>query len=77
MNKMLFFSAQIMPSLLLLAIGYLGCNVTLVLITWFFAVTLTTASFAGVMASVVDIAPNLAGKESGFAYDVCLVLIRM
>jgi hypothetical protein len=56
-------SAQIVPGLLVLAIGYLGCNITLVLISWFFAVTLITASYAGAMASVVDIAPNLAGKE--------------
>lgn len=61
-----------MPGLLVLAIGYLGCNITLVLIAWFFAVTLITASYAGAMASVVDIAPNLAGKESGFAYYVFL-----
>lgn len=66
-----------MPGLLLLAIGYLGCNVTLVLITWFLAVTLITASYAGAMASVVDIAPNLAGKESEFAYCVCLALIHL
>jgi hypothetical protein len=72
-----FFSAQIIPSLLLLAIGYLGCNVTLVLITWFFAVTVITAAFAGAMTSAVDMAPNLAGKESGFGYDVWLVLIHV
>jgi hypothetical protein len=58
-----FVSAQIVPGLLVLAIGYLGCNITLVLIAWFCAVTLITASYAGAMASVVDIAPNLAGKE--------------
>lgn len=58
-------SAQIIPGLLVLAIAYLGCNITLVLIAWFFAVTLITASYAGAMASVVDIAPNLAGKETG------------
>jgi hypothetical protein len=59
-------SAQIVPGLLVLAIGYLGCNITLVLIAWFFAVTLITASYAGAMANVVDIAPNLAGKERCF-----------
>jgi hypothetical protein len=65
------------PGLLILAIGYLGCNITLVLIAWFFAVTLITASYAGAMASVVDIAPNLAGKESGFAYLTFLAHIHL
>lgn len=46
---------------MVLAIGYLGCNITMVLIIWFLAVTLITASYAGAMASVVDIGPNLAG----------------
>ena len=45
----------------MLVIGYLGCNIELVLLTWFLAVTLITAAYAGAMASVVDIAPNLAG----------------
>jgi hypothetical protein len=49
----------------------------LVLISWFFAVTLITAAFAGAMTSAVDMAPNLAGKKSGFAYCVCLVLIHV
>jgi hypothetical protein len=49
----------------------------LVLITWFVAVTVITASDAGSLASVMDIAPNFAGKESGFAYYVCLVLIHV
>ena len=72
-----FFSAQIVPGLLILAIGYLGCSVTLVLIAWFFAVTMITAAYAGAMASVVDIAPNLAGKESGFAYYDFLAHIHL
>ena len=58
----ILISAQIVPGLLVLAIAYLGCNITLVLIAWFCAVTLITASYAGAMANVVDIAPNLAGK---------------
>lgn len=45
-------------------IGYLGCNVILVLVVWFLAVTLITAAYAGAMASIVDIAPNFAGKSN-------------
>jgi hypothetical protein len=55
-------AAQIVPGLLVLAIAYLGCNITLVLIAWFFAVTLITASYSGAMSNLVDIAPNLEGK---------------
>jgi hypothetical protein len=67
-------SAQIVPGLLVLAIAYLGCNITLVLIAWFLAVTLITASYAGAMASVVDIAPNLAGKETWLSKNIFLIL---
>ena len=43
-------------------IGYLGCNIVLAIIVWFIAVTLITAAYAGAMANIVDIAPNLAGN---------------
>jgi TM2 domain-containing membrane protein YozV len=59
----LFYAAQVVPGILVLLIGYLGCNIILVLITWFIAVTFITAAYAGAMASIVDIAPNLAGKD--------------
>nr|CAD7452132.1 unnamed protein product [Timema tahoe] len=62
--------AQIIPGLLLLAIGYLGCNVEMVLVSWFLAVILITASYAGAMASIVDIAPNLAGPVLAFAQTI-------
>ena len=48
---------------MLMLIGYLGCDIVLVLIVWFIAVTLITAAYAGAMASIVDIAPNFAGKS--------------
>ena len=48
---------------MLVLIGYLGCNIILVLVVWFTAVTLITAAYAGAMASIVDIAPNFAGKR--------------
>lgn len=57
-----FNSAQVAPGVLVLLIGFLGCDIVLVLIIWFIAVTLITASYAGAMASIVDIAPNLAGN---------------
>nr|CAD7405287.1 unnamed protein product [Timema cristinae] len=62
--------SQIVPGLLLLAIGYLGCNVEMVLVSWFLAVILITASYAGAMASIVDIAPNLAGPVLAFAQTI-------
>ncbi|PNF40129.1 Sialin [Cryptotermes secundus] len=69
-RKLFTAMSQIVPGLLVLAIGYLGCNITLVLIAWFCAVTLITASYAGAMASVVDIAPNLAGPILAFAQTI-------
>lgn len=74
-------AAQVVPGFLVLAIGYLGCHIELVLITWFLAVTLVTASYAGAMASVVDIAPNFAGNQSNFVvpslcHHACGVGIR-
>lgn len=48
---------------MLVLIGYLGCNIVLVLVVWFIAVTLITAAYAGAMANIVDIAPNFAGKS--------------
>lgn len=50
------------PGILVILIGYLGCDIILVLIVWFIAVTLITAGYAGAMANIVDIAPNFAGK---------------
>lgn len=56
-----FLTAQVVPGILVILIGYLGCDIILVLIVWFIAVTLITAGYAGAMANIVDIAPNFAG----------------
>lgn len=56
-----FLVAQVVPGILVILIGYLGCDIILVLIVWFIAVTLITAGYAGAMANIVDIAPNFAG----------------
>lgn len=48
-------SAQVVPGILVLLISYLGCDIELVLVLWFIAVTMITASYAGAMANVVDI----------------------
>lgn len=57
---------------MLVLIGYLGCNIVLVLVVWFIAVTLITAAYAGAMANIVDIAPNFAGKSQtkGQSYEL-------
>ncbi|XP_046435114.1 sialin [Neodiprion pinetum] len=62
--------AQVVPGILLLLVGYLGCNIVLVLFVWFVAVTLITAAYAGAMANIVDIAPNLAGPVLAFAQTI-------
>lgn len=51
-----------MPGIFVLVIGYSGCNLSLVLVMWFLAVMLITASYAGAMANIIDIAPNFAGS---------------
>lgn len=55
---------------MVLFIGYLGCNLVAALTLWFIAVTLITAAYAGAMASIVDIAPNLAGPVLAFAQTI-------
>lgn len=62
--------SQVVPGILVVLIGYLGCNVILVLVVWFIAVTLITAAYAGAMANIVDIAPNLAGPVLAFAQTI-------
>ncbi|KAF7395787.1 hypothetical protein HZH68_009837 [Vespula germanica] len=62
--------SQVIPGILVLLIGYLGCNIILVAIVWFVAVTLITAAYAGAMANIVDIAPNFAGPVLAFAQTI-------
>lgn len=69
-RKLFTALAQIVPGFLLLAIGYLGCSIAPVLVSWFIAVTLITAAYAGAMANIVDIAPNLAGPILAFAQTI-------
>ncbi|XP_063985289.1 sialin [Diachasmimorpha longicaudata] len=69
-RKLFTAISQVIPGILVLLIGYLGCNVILSLIIWFIAVTLITAAYAGAMASIVDIAPNFAGPVLAFAQTI-------
>ncbi|GAB1861750.1 Vesicular glutamate transporter 2 [Camponotus japonicus] len=62
--------SQVVPGILVVLIGYLGCDIILVLIIWFIAVTLITAGYAGAMANIVDIAPNFAGPVLAFAQTI-------
>lgn len=60
-RKLFTALAQVVPGILCVLIGYLGCDVIPVLIVWFIAVTMITAAYAGAMANIVDISPNFAG----------------
>lgn len=62
--------SQIVPGILCLFISQLGNDIVGVLCLWFVAVTFITASYAGAMASIVDIAPNLAGPVLAFAQTI-------
>lgn len=69
-RKIMTASSQIIPGLLTLLIGFLGENIIVILVFWFIAVSLITASYAGAMASIVDIAPNLAGPVLAFCQTI-------
>uniref|UniRef100_A0A336JZS7 CSON009539 protein n=1 Tax=Culicoides sonorensis TaxID=179676 RepID=A0A336JZS7_CULSO len=69
-RKVFTAMSQIIPGLLTLLIGYLGDNLILILTMWFIAVSFITASYAGAMASIVDIAPNLAGPVLAFCQTI-------
>lgn len=69
-HYLLIITAQAVPGLMLVVIGYLGCHFVEVFVLWFIAVTLITAAYAGAMASIVDIAPNYAGPVLAFAQTI-------
>lgn len=69
-RKLFTALSQIVPGVLVLLVGYLGYNIVVVLVLWFVAVTFITASYAGAMANIVDIAPNLAGPVLAFAQTI-------
>lgn len=69
-RKIFTFFSQVIPGLLILSIGFFGCNIFLVFVAWFTAVILITASYAGAMANIVDIAPNFAGPVLAFAQTI-------
>ncbi|XP_062702621.1 sialin-like [Aedes albopictus] len=69
-RKLFTALSQIVPGVLVLLVGYLGYNIVTVLVLWFVAVTFITASYAGAMANIVDIAPNLAGPVLAFAQTI-------
>lgn len=69
-RKIMTALSQVVPGLLVLVIGYLGCDINMVLVVYFITVTLITAAYAGAMANVVDIAPNFAGPVLAFAQTI-------
>ncbi|XP_050499416.1 sialin isoform X1 [Diabrotica virgifera virgifera] len=69
-RKLMTALSQVVPGVLVLLISYLGCDINLILVVWFIAVTVVTASYAGAMANVVDIAPNFAGPVLAFAQTI-------
>lgn len=69
-RKLFTAISQIIPGILILVIGYLGQSFTIVITIWFIAVSLITASYAGAMANIVDLAPNLAGPVLAFAQTI-------
>lgn len=69
-RKLMTASSQIIPGLLVVLVGYLGKEIVSVVIIWSIGITMVTASYAGAMASIVDIAPNFAGPVLAFAQTI-------
>ncbi|KAH1018491.1 hypothetical protein HUJ05_006249 [Dendroctonus ponderosae] len=69
-RKLMTALSQVVPGALVPLVSYLGCDIELVLVVWFIAVTMITASYAGAMANIVDIAPNFAGPVLAFAQTI-------
>lgn len=68
-RKLFTALSQIVPGVLLLFIGYID-DIVLLLVVWFIAVSFITASYAGAMANIVDIAPNFAGPVLAFCQTI-------
>lgn len=69
-RKLFQMSSQVIPGILVLFIAYFNTSLAFVLFNWFVAITMITAAYAGAMANIVDIAPNLAGPVLAFAQTI-------
>ncbi|XP_061401707.1 sialin [Musca vetustissima] len=68
-RKLFTALSQVVPGVLILFIGYID-NIVLLLVIWFITVSFITASYAGAMANIVDIAPNFAGPVLAFCQTI-------
>ncbi|KAH8338974.1 hypothetical protein KR059_007657, partial [Drosophila kikkawai] len=59
--------SQIIPGILIYCIGHID-NVHILLTVWFIAVIFITASYAGAMANIIDIAPNYGHSAAVLAF---------
>ncbi|XP_034129512.1 sialin isoform X3 [Drosophila guanche] len=66
-RKLFTALSQIIPGLLIYFIGYVD-NIPLLLSIWFIAVIFITASYAGAMANIIDIAPNYGHSAAVLAF---------
>uniref|UniRef100_A0A1L8DEK6 Putative permease of the major facilitator superfamily protein n=1 Tax=Nyssomyia neivai TaxID=330878 RepID=A0A1L8DEK6_9DIPT len=61
--------SQVVPGILIFCIAWTRSDIP-VLVMWFTAVSCITAGYAGAMANIIDIAPNLAGPVLAFAQTI-------
>ncbi|EDV98871.1 vesicular glutamate transporter 3 isoform X1 [Drosophila grimshawi] len=66
-RKLFTALSQIIPGLLILCIGYIE-NIIILLTIWFIAVIFITASYAGAMANIIDLAPNYGHSGAVLAF---------
>ncbi|KPU79144.1 uncharacterized protein Dana_GF26894, isoform B [Drosophila ananassae] len=66
-RKLFTALSQIIPGILIYCIGYID-NIRVLLTVWFIAVIFITASYAGAMANIIDIAPNYGHSAAVLAF---------
>ncbi|KAB0791165.1 hypothetical protein PPYR_02965 [Photinus pyralis] len=72
-RKLFTFIGQIGAGLLCILMGYIGCNIAVILCLYFLAINLLSAQFSGAMASIVDVAPNFSGVVVGYCQTVYMI----
>jgi len=66
-RKLFTALSQIIPGILIYCIGYID-SVHILLPVWFMAVIFITASYAGAMANIIDLAPNFGHSAAVLAF---------
>ncbi|KAF5270564.1 hypothetical protein FQR65_LT05462 [Abscondita terminalis] len=73
-NRKIFSGiGQIIPGIMALVIGYINCNIPLIITVWFLMKSFIGANFPGGMSNIVDISPNYTGPVSSIVQILLLL----